>query len=340
MLRGYRFILVSERSREVDGELRDLIVRGGGEYEAFSIMSGLGKWRQLLAKNKRKVDEMGSSGKMMVVVADEGAMSAALGSEQWQSFVADASSLSSRVIPPENLLQAVANTDTTYIEDHQGDIEIPVQDFASSLPDFIPNTHPNEPSLTNDVPEQPIPIPTSPPRAIEDIQKPVSQRNEDPPDLPPQPQEDEAVAEPSRRPRKTLIRRANRQRPTDTSESHATDEAAASTSGAEKPTTTSHPRPRSARLTRRAGTAIAPMVVAEPFLEENGGTQAPSLSKFKDLFDASDPDKLEKEDIPIFGPSDSQSQITNNQSATQSETQAIAKPRSGVEPSGRLGVVM
>jgi hypothetical protein len=70
LLRGFRFVLPAEDGA-VDAELRDLVVRGGAEYEGFNLNAGLAKWRQVIAKGKRKVEELRGAGKGLVVLAKD-----------------------------------------------------------------------------------------------------------------------------------------------------------------------------------------------------------------------------------------------------------------------------
>jgi hypothetical protein len=42
MLKGYRFVFVGEKGLEIPAEYRDLVKRGGAEYEAFTLSAGVG----------------------------------------------------------------------------------------------------------------------------------------------------------------------------------------------------------------------------------------------------------------------------------------------------------
>jgi len=89
LLRGFRFVLPAEDG-EVDAELRDLVVRGGAEYEGFNLRAGLTKWRQVIAKGKRKVEELRGAGKGLVVLAKDNVIQRAVDDEKWREMVADA----------------------------------------------------------------------------------------------------------------------------------------------------------------------------------------------------------------------------------------------------------
>lgn len=87
LLKGYRFVLLSDGEDQVDGDTRELIVRGDGEYECFPPTNGEAKWRQLLAKAKRKVDEAGLK---VVIVGREHVVQATVGEDRWREMIAEA----------------------------------------------------------------------------------------------------------------------------------------------------------------------------------------------------------------------------------------------------------
>lgn len=91
LLRGFRFILPSEDG-EVDAELRELVVRGGADYEGFNLKAGLTKWRQIIAKGKRRVEEL-RVGKGLVILAKDNVIQRAVEEETWKEMVADAERL-------------------------------------------------------------------------------------------------------------------------------------------------------------------------------------------------------------------------------------------------------
>lgn len=81
---GKRFIFVGEKGREVSLDLRDVIKRGGAEYECYAVEGGRSGLHAVLAKGKGK-------GKPLVLVADEHAMGIAVGQPQWMELVKEAS---------------------------------------------------------------------------------------------------------------------------------------------------------------------------------------------------------------------------------------------------------
>ena len=99
IFRGFRFILAGERDKEITNSIRDLVVAGEGDYEVFNVLSGESRWHQVLARSSKKMADAGSSGKGVLVIADEETMNTALGMEQWQSFVNHARRYESTLSP-------------------------------------------------------------------------------------------------------------------------------------------------------------------------------------------------------------------------------------------------
>ena len=192
MLKGYRFVFVGDKGLEVPAGYRDLVKRGGAEYEAFAISTGVVRWRKALARAKALAEEKGGKA---VPVADGDTMELAVGAEEWEEMVSVAKrcarstwvshveliqlihSLELEFIQPENILQAVASVDTYFVDSTRpaasqvdgmlmtsyrtrscrNDLTCPQE---SPLPDIVPNTLSHEPSI-------PPPIhPQHPPRAI------------------------------------------------------------------------------------------------------------------------------------------------------------------------------
>ena len=80
---GMRFIFVGEKGREVSLDLRDVVKRGGGEYECYAVEGGRGGFHAVLAKGKGKE-------KLLILVADEHAMGLAVGEDGWMELVKEA----------------------------------------------------------------------------------------------------------------------------------------------------------------------------------------------------------------------------------------------------------
>ena len=90
MFKGYRFLFVGEKGREVEGVMTELVTRGGGNWVAFNVASGRKEWHHVLAKEKAKHAKVVEKQKGLVVVADANAMKVAVGSEQWEELVVEA----------------------------------------------------------------------------------------------------------------------------------------------------------------------------------------------------------------------------------------------------------
>ncbi|KAG8215809.1 hypothetical protein J3R82DRAFT_7720 [Butyriboletus roseoflavus] len=270
LLKGYRFVLLCDVEGQVDGDTRELIIRGDGEYECFPLTTGEAKWRQMLAKAKRKVDEAGLK---VAIVAREHVVQATVGENKWQEMTAEAQSLSLPLVNLDTLMDAVMNTDISLINagsSSQGALA----ERESSLPDFVPNTHPNEPSL-----------PTTPEKAPT---KPNNVHRKSPSPSPPPMLFGLPIPPP---PSKTLIRRTKPLSTTTRAEEPVSSNIKDDTQ-AENPGYTLPPLPvmtRSTKLKRRTP-ASAPSV--EEAIAEDETREEPPLKKFKALFDASDPDKM------------------------------------------------
>ena len=78
---------MTEKTREIDGELRDAIHRGGGSLENFDIHSDVSKFHQALTRSRAK------EGKSTVIIGDLDAMQTAVGSDVWEELLAEAKRL-------------------------------------------------------------------------------------------------------------------------------------------------------------------------------------------------------------------------------------------------------
>jgi hypothetical protein len=84
MLKGYRFVFVGDKGLEIPAGYRDLVKRGGADYEAFSVNAGVVRWRKALLRAKALAEE--KIGKA-VPVADGNAMELAVGVGEWEEMV-------------------------------------------------------------------------------------------------------------------------------------------------------------------------------------------------------------------------------------------------------------
>ncbi|KIJ19466.1 hypothetical protein PAXINDRAFT_96801 [Paxillus involutus ATCC 200175] len=269
LLKGYRFVLLGDSEGEVDPEMRELVIRGDGEYEGFPMKVGQAKWTQMLAKAKRKVEEAGLK---VVIVAREQVIQSTVGSDKWREMAADAQSLNLAIVNVDTILNAVIKVDASVIMDSSV-TQASSSGNESPLPDFVPNTHPDEPSLPIIAGRQSFPKERegvglgSPSPAIPG------------PPIPPPP-------------RKTLVRPAKPLSTTSNKEEPAPPNISNETQ-ADNLAFTLPPLPpaRSIKLKRRAAT-VAPTPPPEEPAAGSETSQEPPLKKFKALFDASDPDKM------------------------------------------------
>ncbi|KAL4076567.1 hypothetical protein V8B97DRAFT_2083139 [Scleroderma yunnanense] len=274
-LKEYRFVLLANKDGELDSDTRELALRGGAEYDGFCMTSSHAKWRQMLAKAKRKREEVGVN---VVAISNEKIIQMTVGSDKWQEMVVDAQTMSVPVIDVETLLHAVISIDLSII--HRTP---PSQTRDSSpLPDFVPNTHPKEPSPpAASIPRKETmgidngtapPFPVEPKDAISELPSPP------PPEVPAPP------------PRKKLIRRL---KPLSNTGDQSQPNAASSSRPLVNSASAVRPAPLATRpkLKRRAATPVTATVVDSTLVKDEG-TQEPPHKKFKALFEASDPDKM------------------------------------------------
>ncbi|KAH9966294.1 hypothetical protein BJV74DRAFT_285458 [Russula compacta] len=144
MLKGYRFVFAGEKGLEIPAGYRDLVKRGGAEYEAFTVSTGVVRWRKALLRAKTLAEE--KNGKV-VPVADGSAMELVVGAEEWEEMVSVVKSLELELIQPENILQAVASVDTFFVDSARPGDSQGQDPQEAPLPDVVPNTLSGEPSI-------------------------------------------------------------------------------------------------------------------------------------------------------------------------------------------------
>ncbi|KAL0948092.1 hypothetical protein HGRIS_010713 [Hohenbuehelia grisea] len=328
LFKGIRFLFVGEKGCEIDGETKDVVSKGGAEYEVFNVNSGQGRWHQVLTKGIRRVKD---GGKAFVVVGDKTAIRAAVGDDGWTEMHGKLSSCGMDFVRRESIIEAVMYIDITQVTRASSDIELDEAETPTSpLPSFIPNTHLEEPSMppsqTLHLPEQqaarrPTPEPSAlqqdsgPDPEPEPIRRPTKRLTRRATSR--QPSQDASIAElpptppalvvaPEEtdvpRPRKALTRRARPNAPSiiGIDDASMTIDSVPDVSGPsaelaphqpEKPPSAVAPTPRRSRLKRRVGTQADDDMFAVPILP-GVPEEEPPLKKFKALFEASDPDKL------------------------------------------------
>ncbi|KAG2155177.1 uncharacterized protein EDB93DRAFT_89420 [Suillus bovinus] len=315
LLRGFRFVLPAEDG-EVDAELRDLVVRGGAEYEGFNLKAGLTKWRQVIAKGKRKVEELRGSGKGLVVLAKNSVIQRAVEEEKWREMVADAASLSVYVVPLETVLEAVVHVDASRIASSGSGSQESSNQSSSPLASFVPNTHPDEPSFPDGA-DREIFMDKSQ-RAV----SPGSGRQDSTMHSPEPP----VVPEPTTKPKRKLVRRVPV--PIETSEGSLMnfnkpesdiDQAKPESTQAPKPPSGSRP-PLKRRLGLPGMPGVPPPEITIPVVTidiNDVVEEEPPHKKFKALFEASDPNKMILEGSQAFDAAYDNVVGTQSESLTQ-----------------------
>lgn len=135
----YKFIFVGEAGREASSEYHTLVERGRGELEVFDVAAGVEKWGKAIEKGKKWATKQHGR---LVLVADSEVMEAAAGKKVWKAFVNEAMRCVSTIsdfeyffdvehalmsirrycssdlefILPENILQAIAHVDKSWME--------------------------------------------------------------------------------------------------------------------------------------------------------------------------------------------------------------------------------
>jgi hypothetical protein len=86
MFSKFRFLWVDEKARDLDGNFKDVIERGGGSFEMFDVHGGKAKLHRALTRGQAK------EGKKQVVIGKENSMQAAIGKDGWKELVNEAKS--------------------------------------------------------------------------------------------------------------------------------------------------------------------------------------------------------------------------------------------------------
>jgi hypothetical protein len=83
MFAEYRFLVLGEKTRDMDGDLRTLIKRGEGAIDTFDIAGGVTKLHKALTRGQAKENQK------LVVVADVKDIKACIGEDEWKKLVAE-----------------------------------------------------------------------------------------------------------------------------------------------------------------------------------------------------------------------------------------------------------
>ncbi|KAF8966816.1 hypothetical protein BDZ97DRAFT_1985838 [Flammula alnicola] len=318
-----RFICLHEKVREVDGEIKEAIHRGGGTLETFDIHSGVSKFNRALTRSQAK------EGKKTVVVGDPDLMQAAIGSEDWGQFLAEATSFTLAILPPSKIIQAVLEVDVQVLflsvsTDTEGSAAQQPRTL-SPLPDVVPNTLSNEPSMESSSSSSQV---AGPSRKL--VRRTTSRSGSREPSIPPT-FGSETVDESMARPRRGLTRRVAGGAPliTGLDDPSAVIDAVPNLETRKRSPPPSiydftAPTPaRSSKLKRRVGVGgpDGQIGLESPALlsgiEET--IREPPLKKFKALFEASNPNGPDAE---TFGLADSMPIDSSSQTQTQSDVQS------------------
>ncbi|KAJ3577006.1 hypothetical protein NP233_g54 [Leucocoprinus birnbaumii] len=149
MFSQYRFLVFGEKTRDVEGDLRELMHRGGGQIDTFDVAGGITKLHKALARGQAK------EGQQLVVVADVKDMKAAIGADEWKKLAEEVQSFELPITYPETVVQSVIDVEpsllTAYVPSPEATnvlgANLDDSTTGSVLPNFIPNSIPDEPSL-------------------------------------------------------------------------------------------------------------------------------------------------------------------------------------------------
>ncbi|KDQ22694.1 hypothetical protein PLEOSDRAFT_163587 [Pleurotus ostreatus PC15] len=309
MFTGFRFLFTGEKGREVDNNTREMVTRGGGEYEVIPVNAGHTKWHQAITKGLLRVK---GGGQRFLVVGDEAAIKAAIGDAGWAEIHGLLESSELTLTTVNDLLDAVMTSDVSHIANappsRTSDTRRSPQASSSPLPSIVPNTLADEPSQLPSASQHRMQD-SPPPRDAEEVVKVLPTRrltrratsrqpSQEPsnvatPPLPSQPPE--LPADPPTRPRRALTRRVKESGAPlilGIDDPSMVIDSLPESSSNPTPLSPSGTQGRPSRLKRRLGAAsntLESQLFAVPSLPD----VEPPLKKFKALFDASDPDKLE-----------------------------------------------
>ncbi|EMD35805.1 hypothetical protein CERSUDRAFT_96030 [Gelatoporia subvermispora B] len=346
LFNAYRFIFLGERGREVQSALRELVRRGGAEYECFGANSGRRALHQVLAKRQGKE-------RTLVLVAEERSVVAAVGEDEWKELVEEAGSFDLGFISSEKILESVVYADVSHLK-HSGTPPQPASNDqdSSPLPDIVYNTHPEEPSIPPEMPTPPAPEAAenapAPARRRPPPRRAVSRASSREPPLPPPATPalasvEASVPDTQTRPRRNLVRRAGKSTftlpgidepflglednpsTTDAKKGSTGAGSALPESSAPPSSTPAASKPRSNRLKRRAGTGAGNDLALLGLADSPPGTSysytpapEPAHKRFKALFEESDPDRVAAASMDEYLALGSQQPQTGT-SVTQSE---------------------
>ncbi|GLB42770.1 hypothetical protein LshimejAT787_1202190 [Lyophyllum shimeji] len=320
MFSTYRFLYVDEKARF--GDFKEVIERGGGSFETFDATGGRTKFHRALTRGQAK------EGKKQVIVGKQKSLVAAIGKDAYGELVEEAKPFGLHFVDPEVIVQVVIEVDTSLFgTPPAADVDVDSVPQTTSLPDFIPNTLSNEPSVVPSETEQDL----GPRKNL--VRRATSrQPSREPVSIPASktPEPDETVEAPPRR--KGLVKRANPGIPLviGLDDPSAILDSVPDVSTPSEPVVVDLTAPtplRSRTLKRRVGTSASDGLASQALgftLALDEPTEEPPLKKFKALFDASDPDNIGSgafDESALDGPPETAYGSTS-QTQTESQTQA------------------
>ncbi|KAG6841643.1 hypothetical protein C0991_008628 [Blastosporella zonata] len=326
MFSTYRFLYVDEKSRI--GDYKEVIERGGGSFETFDATAGKSKFHRALTRGQAK------QGKTQVVVGKAKSIIAAIGNAPWRELIEEAKSFGLYIVEPDVIVQVVIEIDTSLFNTLPSpDLDNDGLPQSTSLPDLIPNTHSEEPSLPPPEPEQK----TGPPKRL--VRRTTSRQASQEPSAVLATKIPEPEPEAAPPPRKALTRRVKASgmplvigfddpsmildaSPDLSAVAPEATPTPISVEEAPPPTQA----PRSSRLKRRAGAdAGASQAIGFGYTLEEP-VEEPPLKKFKALFEASGQETMSS---GTFDESTVGSQThlvpdkSNSQTQSDSQTQSL-----------------
>ncbi|RXW19181.1 hypothetical protein EST38_g6664 [Candolleomyces aberdarensis] len=324
IFKEYRFLCVGEKARPAPLDLRQMLERGDGTYENFDVHLGVDKFRRAVTRGLAK------QGKKLVLVGDGGLLAAAVGKDVLRDFVQEATNCNLKISPPESLVQAVLEVDTSKLDP-------PPPEPSAEEESVAPNTIEQESPI---VEEESVPAP--PPTRRRLLKRTAASRE---PSVAPEPQPENPPPPPPK-PMMRLKRATRRHQdsdmvtglddPSSILDSVPDLDPVPTPMAVEAPVAPTPTKP--AKLKRRAKQASTaesnPLESVQETFEIQDSYREPPLKKFKALFDASDPDRLSQTgglleeqtglDEDVFG-----GMTTGTGSQTQTETQARTHNSSG-----------
>ncbi|TFK68894.1 hypothetical protein BDN72DRAFT_643854 [Pluteus cervinus] len=109
MLHEFKFIILREKSNLAEADVKELIVRAGGSVDFFDVHDGRAKWHRALTRGRAK------EGKMLVVLADQASIQAAIDSNSYKDFYAEAESFGCAIQSFASLIESILDVDTSVL---------------------------------------------------------------------------------------------------------------------------------------------------------------------------------------------------------------------------------